>query len=118
MNSPSRQIHSVSVNVYIGPPRPATPPPGRPATRYDLPPAEYSIRRQFPDGDRQGVRWLTGWGLPGVRCGMDFTGRAAIITGASRGLGCAAAARLYERGASVAVNARDEARANRLAGAL
>jgi len=48
----------------------------------------------------------------------DFTGRVAIITGASRGLGRAAAERLYGRGASVAVNARDEARANEIARAL
>ena len=35
----------------------------------------------------------------------------ALVTGASRGLGLAAAARLLERGASVAVNVRDQARA-------
>jgi 3-oxoacyl-[acyl-carrier protein] reductase len=42
---------------------------------------------------------------------QDFTGRVALITGASRGLGRAAAARLLARGASVAINARDQARA-------
>ena len=42
---------------------------------------------------------------------QDFTGRVALITGASRGLGRAAAARLLERGASVAINVRDRARA-------
>ena len=42
---------------------------------------------------------------------QDFAGRVALITGASRGLGRAAAARLLERGASVAVNVRDRARA-------
>ena len=36
----------------------------------------------------------------------DFAGRVAIITGAARGLGRAAAERLHERGASVAVNVR------------
>ena len=45
----------------------------------------------------------------------DFTGRVAIVTGAARGLGHAAVARLLERGASVAVNARDRARADAVA---
>jgi NAD(P)-dependent dehydrogenase (short-subunit alcohol dehydrogenase family) len=49
---------------------------------------------------------------------MDFTGRVAMITGAWRGLGRAAAERLHERGAAVAVNVRDESRANEVAGAL
>ena len=49
---------------------------------------------------------------------MDFTGRVAIVTGAWRGLGRDAAARLYTRGASVAVNTRDEARAQQVARAL
>ncbi len=44
----------------------------------------------------------------------DFTGRVAIVTGAWRGLGRAAAARLYERGASVAVNVRERERAEAL----
>src|SRR5690348_8323332 len=39
----------------------------------------------------------------------DFAGRVAIITGAARGLGRATAARLHERGASVAVNVRSRA---------
>jgi NAD(P)-dependent dehydrogenase (short-subunit alcohol dehydrogenase family) len=41
----------------------------------------------------------------------DFAGRVAVVTGAWRGLGRAAAERLYERGASVAVNVRDRERA-------
>src|SRR5215468_9456955 len=45
----------------------------------------------------------------------DFFGRVAIITGAWRGLGRTAAARLHERGASVAVNVRDRERADTLA---
>jgi NAD(P)-dependent dehydrogenase (short-subunit alcohol dehydrogenase family) len=48
----------------------------------------------------------------------DFSGRVAIVTGAARGLGRAAAARLYERGASVAVNARDAWRAREVAESL
>ncbi len=48
----------------------------------------------------------------------DFSGRVALITGAARGLGRAAAARLYERGASVAIHVRDEARATAAAEAL
>jgi 3-oxoacyl-[acyl-carrier protein] reductase len=48
----------------------------------------------------------------------DFDGRVAIITGAARGLGRAAAERLYERGASVAVNVRDSQRAEELAASL
>jgi 3-oxoacyl-[acyl-carrier protein] reductase len=42
----------------------------------------------------------------------------AIVTGAARGLGRAAAERLHERGAMVAVNVRDTARAESLAGSL
>jgi len=49
---------------------------------------------------------------------LDFTGRVAIVTGAARGLGRAAAERLYERGAGVVVNVRDAARADALAQSL
>ena len=45
----------------------------------------------------------------------DFTGRVAIVTGAARGLGRAAAARLHELGAAVAVNVRDRERAQSVA---
>jgi NAD(P)-dependent dehydrogenase (short-subunit alcohol dehydrogenase family) len=48
----------------------------------------------------------------------DFSGRVAIITGAARGLGRAAAERLYERGASVAINVRDAERAKAVASSL
>jgi 3-oxoacyl-[acyl-carrier protein] reductase len=48
----------------------------------------------------------------------DFAGRVAIVTGAARGLGRATAARLRERGASVAVNVRGEERAHQVAQAL
>jgi NAD(P)-dependent dehydrogenase (short-subunit alcohol dehydrogenase family) len=48
----------------------------------------------------------------------DFAGRVAIVTGAARGLGRAVAARLYERGAAVAVNVRDPSRAEAAASAL
>lgn len=47
--------------------------------------------------------------------GRDFAGRVAIVTGAARGLGRAVAARLLERGASVAVNVRGNERAEQLA---
>ena len=49
---------------------------------------------------------------------LDFSGRVAIVTGAARGLGRAIAARLYERGASVAVNVRDASRADAVVASL
>jgi NAD(P)-dependent dehydrogenase (short-subunit alcohol dehydrogenase family) len=49
---------------------------------------------------------------------LDFAGRVAIVNGAARGLGRAAAARLYERGASVAINVRDPERADAVAQSL
>jgi NAD(P)-dependent dehydrogenase (short-subunit alcohol dehydrogenase family) len=45
----------------------------------------------------------------------DFAGRVAIITGAARGLGRAAAERLHARGAAVAINVRDRQRAESVA---
>src|SRR5690242_5447877 len=45
----------------------------------------------------------------------DFAGRVALVTGAARGLGRAAAARLLERGAQVGINVRDAERAEAVA---
>src|SRR3954468_3663448 len=49
---------------------------------------------------------------------QDFAGRVVIVTGAWRGLGRAAAERFHERGASVAVNVRECARAESLAASI
>jgi NAD(P)-dependent dehydrogenase (short-subunit alcohol dehydrogenase family) len=48
----------------------------------------------------------------------DFAGRAALITGASRGIGHAIAAELLSRGASVAITARKPAELDEAAAAL
>ena len=49
---------------------------------------------------------------------VDLTGKVAIVTGAARGLGRAACARMYELGASIAVNVRDAVRAREVAASL
>jgi NAD(P)-dependent dehydrogenase (short-subunit alcohol dehydrogenase family) len=46
---------------------------------------------------------------------QDFSGKTALITGAARGLGRAAAVRFLERGATVAVHVRDIERAEAVA---
>lgn len=48
----------------------------------------------------------------------DFESRVALVTGAARGLGRAAAMRLLELGARVAIHVRDQARADEVADAL
>ena len=56
--------------------------------------------------------------MSGQPSGQDFSGRVVIVTGACRGLGRAAAERFHERGAAVAVNVRNRARAERLAASI
>jgi len=56
--------------------------------------------------------------MSGQRSGQDFAERVVIVTGAWRGVGRAAAERFHERGAAVAVNVRDRARAESLAASI
>jgi len=56
--------------------------------------------------------------MNGQRSAQDFVGRVVIVTGAWRGLGRAAAECFHERGAAVAVNVRDRARAESLAASI
>src|ERR1044072_3418408 len=54
----------------------------------------------------------------GQRSAQDVAGRVVIVTGAWRGLGRASAERFHERGAAVAVNVRDRARAEKLGASI
>src|SRR4029079_13943279 len=56
--------------------------------------------------------------MSGQRAAQDFAGRVVIVTGAWRGLGRAAAERFHQRGAALAVNVRDRARAENLAASI
>jgi 3-oxoacyl-[acyl-carrier protein] reductase len=49
---------------------------------------------------------------------VDLTGKAALVTGASRGIGAAAARALAQAGAAVVLAARDRAACEALAGAI
>jgi gluconate 5-dehydrogenase len=49
---------------------------------------------------------------------FDLTGRTALVTGSSQGLGFAMARGLAQAGASIILNGRDEAKLARAAAAL
>ncbi|WP_143674584.1 SDR family NAD(P)-dependent oxidoreductase, partial [Streptomyces sp. HG99] len=53
-----------------------------------------------------------------MAAGWNLEGRTAFVTGGSRGLGFAIAQALLERGAKVAIAARDEAAVKAAAGRL
>lgn len=80
--------------------------PGATAARY----RDFKLRvASFTDSATSRLGSSSGI-FPGVTF-RDFEGRTALVTGAARGLGRAVAARLLERGASVAINVRDRERA-------
>src|SRR3954447_2739159 len=51
---------------------------------------------------------VDGAGVRGSAAMSDFTGRAALVTGATRGIGYGIAAELVARGGSVCITARQE----------
>ena len=62
--------------------------------------------------------WFSGTAPHLIPMSHEFDGRVVLITGAARGLGRAAAERLLQQGAQVAVNVRDKSRATALAETL